>query len=50
MSHGFATLVNEADQEVNAVTEISKSVLKEAQKEDTVIGEVLKYVVSKQWP
>lgn len=32
------------------MAEIPKTVLKETQEEDAVLGEVLRYVRSKQWP
>lgn len=46
----ISTLISEADQEVSSIAVIPKTVLKKAQEEDTVIGDVLRYVKSKQWP
>lgn len=46
----ISTLISEAHLEAISVAEIPKTVLKRAQEEDSVIGQVLHYVLSKQWP
>ena len=46
----ISTAIAEDDDGLTSVGEISKTELREAQKEDPVIGPVLKYMASKQWP
>lgn len=46
----IATALEEESNEVTSLGKIPKTVLREAQKEDPVIGVVFKYVTSKQWP
>ncbi|KAK2899313.1 hypothetical protein Q8A73_012442 [Channa argus] len=46
----ISTVVTENNDMTTSVAEIPKITLREAQREDPVIGEVLKYVLSEQWP
>ncbi|KAK2889859.1 hypothetical protein Q8A73_018159 [Channa argus] len=46
----ISTVVTNNNDMTTSVAEIPKITLREAQREDPVIGEVLKYVLSEQWP
>lgn len=47
----ISTVIAEGNKELRmSGMEIPKTVLREAQKEDLVIEEVLKYVISNHWP
>ncbi|XP_078798076.1 uncharacterized protein LOC111946953 isoform X1 [Oryzias latipes] len=46
----ISSLISETEQAVTSIAELPKTVLRRAQEEDAVLGDVVRYVESNQWP